>query len=277
MDPENTALPTDGNVAAGEPAQTAPATEPHGEQTSEHAEGHDAGTESAEGGEKPEGKKEKTPEQREIDRLRRRVDNLTRKKYELQAQREQQPAQRQVTQEGEDEPVTLSRAELDRMIAERAEKLAPVVKEKQAEFERRQGLMTTLSKEWGQEKFAAIAEELDEVLGGLGDAGGRPKPVTEAILEADDPKSVIEYLTDPDNADEAERIAHSSAVRAGREIARIEEKLKDEKAKAKPKPSNAARPLESVKGGGVPAGMPDPSDTKRYIKWANEQEFAARR
>lgn len=267
MTTETSALPTDGNIAAGEPATTeaTPATETQGEQA-----GQEAGTESSETSDKPEGKKEKTPEQREIDRLRRRVDNLTRKKYELEAQRLE--PQRQINQESDDEPVTLSRAELDRMIAERAERLVPVVKDQQAEYERREGIMNTLSKQWGQEKFNAIAAELDDVLGGLGDAGGRPKPATEAILEADDPKSVIEYLTDPDNADEAERIARSSAVRAGREIARIEAKLKDEKAKAKAKPSNAARPLEAVKGGGVPTGMPDPANTKQYIKWANEQE-----
>jgi hypothetical protein len=125
-------------------------------------------------------------------------------------------------------------------------------------IEHRQGIVKALAKEWGQEEFDAKASELDEVFGGLADAQGRPKPATDAIFEADNPKAVIEYLTDPDNADEAERIARLPAVRAGREIARLEAKLEAEKAKAKPKPSNAPKPLEAVKGGGVPSGMPDP-------------------
>jgi hypothetical protein len=271
LENEISALPTDGNVAAGEPA--APATELQSEQV-EQASGEATGTENSEASdssEKPE-KKEKTPEQREIDRLRRRVDNLTKKKYELEALR--QEPQRQ--QDSDDESLTVSRAELDRMIAERAEKLAPTIKEQQAEIEHRQEVIKTLSKEWGQEKFDAIAAELDDALGGLLDARGRPKPATEAIFEAEDHKSVIEFLTDPENSDVAERLARSSAVRAGLEIARIEAKLKEQKAKAKAKPSNAARPLESVKGGGVPTGIPDPADTKAYIKWANEQERSRR-
>ena len=48
------------------------------------------------------------------------------------------------------------------------------------------------------------------------------------------------------------------------------------KTKAKPKASNAPRPIEAVRGGGVPKGMPDPSNTKAYIAWANAQERAVR-
>jgi hypothetical protein len=156
----------------------------------------------------------KDPEQREIDRLRRRVDNLTRQKYDAAAQlpkRQAQPAATD-TQGSDDEPVTLSRAEIDRMVAERAEKLAPAVTEQRAVIEHRQGVVK-LAKEWGQEEFDAKASELDDVFGGLKDAQGRPKPATDAIFEADDPKAVIEYLTDPDNADEAERIARLPALR----------------------------------------------------------------
>ena len=108
------------------------------------------------------------------------------------------------------------------------------------------------------------------------DRSGRPTPVVEAIFAADEPKAVIEYLIDPDNADHADRIARMSAVQAGREISRLEDKLAAAKTKAKPQPSKAAVPLEAVKGGGVPKGMPDPSNTKAYIEWANARERAAR-
>jgi hypothetical protein len=277
LDPETTALPTGDTAAAGAQSQpdAAAATthEPAGDQQPGEQGQQSAGEE---GGDK-QPKKEKTPEQREIERLRRRVDNLTRQKYEARAQQAQQPEPRaQQTQAGNDEPVTLTRAELQRMVAEQAQQLAPSITEQQAEIERRHGVVSKLAKAWGQEEFDAKASELDEVFGGLADRSGKPKPATDAIFDADDPKAVIEYLTDPDNADEAERIARLPATRAGREIARIEAKLEEAKKNAKPRPSNAPRPIESVKGGGVPSGMPDPSNTKAYIAWANAQERGAR-
>jgi hypothetical protein len=224
-----------------------------------------------------EAKPEKTTEQREIDRLRRRVDNLTRQKYELRAaapaaaQQQQQPSQAD-----DDEPVTLTRAELNRQIAEQARQLAPSMTEQQAEATRRHGVVTSLAKEWGPEKFDMLSAELDEAFGGLVDRSGTPKPATDAIFHADNVKAVIEFLTDPDNADEADRISKMGAVQAGRAIAKLEGKLEAEKSKAKPKPSNAPSPLEPARGGGVPNGMPDPSNTKAYIAWANAQDRAQR-
>lgn len=269
---QETALPTDGNVAAGEQASNAAA-----EQTTEQqVEGQQAeGSKEGEGEQKDPPKKEKTPEQREIERLRRRVDNLTRQKYELSA-RQPQAERQDKPESSDDEPVTLSRAELQKMIAEQAQGLAPSIAQQRAEAERRQGIVKSLEKQWGKDEFDAKASDLDDAFGGLADAQGRPKPATDAIFDSDNPKALIEYLTDPDNADEAERIASLSPLRAGREIARIEQKLKEDASKAKPKPSNAAKPLEAVKGGGVPTGMPDPSNTKAYIAWANAQERAAR-
>ena len=136
-----TALPTGDTAAASETpeAQVIAATDPN-EQP--------APTESQDPGAEKEAKPEKTPEQREIDRLRRRVDNLTRQKYELRAAAPQ-PAQPQ-NQVSDDEPVTLSRAELQKLIAEQAQQLAPTVNQQQAEIERRQGVVSTLAKDWGQ-------------------------------------------------------------------------------------------------------------------------------
>lgn len=269
-----TALPTgEAAPAAAEAGEQAQNTQAAAEQTTEQQE--QQAKPEGEGEQKEPPKKEKTAEQREIERLRRRVDNLTRQKYELRAG---QPAQQQEkTQGSEDEPVTLSRAELQKLIAEQAKELAPTISEQRAEIERRQGIVKSLAKTWGQEEFDAKASDLDEAFGGLSDASGRPKPATDAIFDADDPKAVIEYLTDPDNADEAERIARLPATRAGREIARIEAKLEAAKKAAKPQPSKAAQPLNPVKGAGVATGAPDPSNTKAWIAWANEQEKAARR
>lgn len=273
LDPEQTALPTGGApAAAGETTDNVAA--PGTDQVNPDAGGGDEGKEP--GGET---KPEKTPEQRELARLRRRVDTLTRQKYERQAaepQAGQQQQQQQYSQADDDEPVTLTRAELNRQIEEHARQLAPSMTEQQAEVERRHGVVSTLAKEWGAEKFDTLAAELDEAFGGLADRRGMPKPATDAIFHADNPKAVIEYLTEPDNADEADRISKMTAVQAGRAIAKLEGKLEAEKSKAKPKPSNAPSPLEPARGGGVPNGMPDPSNTKAYIAWANAQEKATR-
>lgn len=268
---EDTALPTGGApAAAGETANNAgtPGTEQVNPGAGDgEGEGKEPGAEA---------KKEKTQEQREIDRLRRRVDNLTRQKYELRAAVPAAAPQQQPSQADDDEPVTLTRAELQRQIAEQARQLAPTMTEQQAEVERRHGVVQSLAKDWGSEKFDTLSAELDEAFGGLVDRSGTPKPATDAIFHADDVKAVIEYLTDPDNADEADRISKMTAVQAGRAIAKLEGKLEVEKTKAKPKPSNAPSPLEPARGGGVPNGMPDPSNTKAYIAWANAQERAQR-
>jgi hypothetical protein len=58
------------------------------------------------------------------------------------------------------------------------------------------------------------------------------------------------YLTDPDNADEAEKIGRMSPIQAGRAFARIEAKLMASKSEKTPQRSNAPGPLESVRSGG---------------------------
>lgn len=274
-----TASPQGDTAAAGAASQSPADAANHDQQheNAEHAQEGGAGEGEEGGGQQK--KPEKTAEQREIDRLRRRVDNLTRQKHELRgaASAQQQQHHQQQADEGDDEPVSMTRAELNRHIAEQAKQLAPAMKEQQAVADRRAGVVTSLSKEWGAEKFDAMASDLDDVFGGLTDRSGAPKPATDAIFESDNPKGLIEYLVDPDNADEAERIATMSPIQAGRAIARIEDKIAAAGKAAKPKPSNAAVPLETPRnGGGNASSMPDPSDTKAYIAWANAQEKGAR-
>lgn len=264
MSTEDNALPTGDDAAA-----SATSTE------QDHVAATDAEQQvdqAAGEGKEQEAKKEKTPEQREIDRLRRRVDNLTRQKYELRAAMPAPAPQQHQSQADDDEPVTLTRAELQRQIAEQAQKLAPTMKEQQAEAERRHGVVTLLAKEWGQEKFDNLSAELDDAFGGLMDHRGAPKAATDAIFEADSPKDVIEYLTDPDNADEAASFSKMNALQAGREIARIEQKIEAAKLDAKPRPSNAPAPIEPARGGGVkvekdPAQMTD----AEFAAWRRRQ------
>lgn len=273
----DTALPMGGDAEASAQADNTAAAATEKTEAGAEATGTDEGQPADKPAEQAEKKAEKTPEQREIDRLRRRLDNKTRQVYELRAQTEQRGAQPQPNThqaEDDDEPVTLTRAELQRQIEEQAQRLAPSISEQRAEAQRRQGIVESLAKEWGQDKFDDMAAELDDAFGGLADRSGRPKPATDAIFEADDPKSVIEYLTG--HPDEADKLSKLTAIRAGREVARIEAKLEADKAASKAKPSKAPAPIEPARGGGVPSGMPDPSNTKAYIAWANAQERAQR-
>jgi hypothetical protein len=246
-------------------------------------------TEAAEGQDKLDAepaKKEKTPEEREIARLRRGIDRKTRQLAEARAAMQSNAPQAAVTREqptgtntatqADDEPIKLSRAELAQLVKQEAEKLAPTIRSQQAEIEHRKSVVDGLAKEWGQEKFDTFASELDDVLGGLAGRDGKPKPATDAIFESEMPKALIEYLTDPDNAEEAEALANANDRQAGRLIAKLEVKLAAAKPD-KPQRSNAPAPLEPIKGGGkTTSSMPDPANTKAYMKWANEQERGRR-
>jgi hypothetical protein len=259
--PPPAASPTDDNIIEGE-VKVIPEGDGEGEPKPE-----------------PEAKPEKTAEQREIDRLRRGIDRRTRQLSDARAQLDLTRTQKQPdnsTTADDSEPLTLTRAQIDEMVKAEATRLAPTFREEALEVERRQGVIQSLAKTWGQEKFDEVSSDLDEAFGGLTDRSGRPKPATEAIFEADEPARVIEFLADPDNADEAERISKLSAVQAGKAIAKLEAKLSTQVPKPTSKVSKAPAPLEAVRGQGSVSSAPDPSNTKAWIQWRNEQERAGR-
>ena len=119
----------------------------------------------------------KTPEQREIDRLRKVVDRRTRRIGKLEEALTSRPLQTQAidaTNEsaGKDsEVLSLSRAELDRLIADRAKQLAPKISEQESEIEHRRSVVTALEKSLGKERFDSLAADLNEAFDGLTDAG----------------------------------------------------------------------------------------------------------
>lgn len=287
------------------PAQEAPAS---GQQTNADQLATQAANEGAvdnaseakegEGEQKP--KPEKTDAERERDRLRKAIDRRTRREAEAKAeaagakaeaaqlraeverlratgsrQGDLRDGESRTTVAQDDEPLTLSRAELEKLVKGEAQRLAPTLTQQQAEIEHRTKVVEGLAKSLGQERFDELASDLDEALGGL-QRDGKATPATEAIFAADDPQAVIKYLADPDNADEAEAIGRMDPVRAGRAIARLENKLEQSKAATKPQRSNAPEPVEPGKGGGAINSMPDPSNVKAWMKWANEEERRAR-
>lgn len=234
-------------------------------------------------------KREKTPEERRIANLERSLSRALRQRAELRAElgmrggqmpsRQADGGDRNTEATSDDEPLTLSRSELRKLIEKEAKTLAPSIRQQEDEVEHRRGIVEKLSGEWGSEKFDAYARDLDAALDGLTDKSGRPKPAADAIFEADNPRALIEYLTDPENADQAEAIGRMSAVKAAMAIAKIESKLRaeTEARKAKPKPSSAPAPIESVKATGAPpamslVGLSDADFAKR-----RRQQIAARR
>jgi hypothetical protein len=259
MNIETIDLPGQPEVAAADDQQTAAPVE------ETKAEGEQ--TEQTEEPKKP----EKTPEQRELDRARRKIDRLVRQREELRAVLQQRPvSDTNHTEQDDGESLTLSKAELQRVIKAEAEKLAPTMQAQKAEIEHRQKVVQTLAKSWGQEKFDQIASDLDDAFGGLADQRGAPKPATDAIFEADDPKALVEYLSDPEHAEEAANIARMNAISAGRAIGKIEAKLAAMKAESKPQRSSAAAPLSAVRGAGT-VNTAAPTDVKAYMAWANKQ------
>lgn len=262
MDPENELSPAAPAAETVEPQNTAPAdTTPEVKAEEKPAE---------------EPKKEKTPEEREIARLRRRVDNLTRRMYEARSNPSPSGSEGGTNEQSQadSESLSLSRAELTRLVEERAKQLAPTIKAQSDEIEHRKTVVEGLAEKWGQEKFDAYASDLDDALGGLQDRSGRPKPATDAILESDSPAALIEYLADPEHAAEAKALAGMTPIQAGRAIAKLELKLAESKAADKPKPSKVPAPIEPVRGGGTVNSMPPASDTKAWIAEMNRREMA---
>lgn len=212
---------------------------------------------------KEEEKPQKTWEQKELEKARRRIDKLTRRLYEREAALNAYPTQKDYDSANDDEPITLTKAELQQRIQEEARKAAPTVAQQEALVKHRQAVIAALDKDFGTERFNEIAADLDEALGGLADRDGKPKPVAEAIFESERPRQLIEYLADPDHEDEAKAIGKMSAIQAARAILKIEAKLEE-----KPKPSKAAEPLAPVKAAA--------SGKKSIFEMSDEEFFKSR-
>lgn len=240
-------------------------------------------------GTRAEAKPEKTPAERELARAQRKIDRLVRQREELRAERNQlQPRQIDASirpEAADSETLSLS-PELEALVNKRAQELAAATKQGRDEAEHRRAITTELAKGFNKEaprdperfgnRFDEIAFDLDEAFGGLADRSGKPKPATDAIFESDAPKALIEYLADPENADEADALSHMSAIQAGRAVAKIEIKLAAAAAKAKPQPSNLPAPLEALKGKGPVTKALADMGYEEFVK-ARRKQIAARR
>lgn len=276
MSEENTVV-TEEIVEYKAPAAAAEEPSPAAESEAETPEAVENKEETSGEEKEAEAKKpEKTEEQREIDRLRRGLERqrqrrsderaareLAERRAEELAQRLQLSAKSVDSQEdsAESDLVSLPRAEFSEMVRQEAERLAPTLAEQRARVEQRRAVVDKLESSLGKEKFDELAEGLSEALDGLEVSKGVLKPAVEALFEADNPAAVLNYLGDPEHADEAEKLSGMTPMRAAAFIAKLEVRLAAEKPAARK--SSAATPVTPIKpNGGVrvardPANMTD--------------------
>lgn len=160
---------------------------------------------------------------------------------------------------GDSDVLSLTRAQLEQLAAERAKELAPRVAQQDAEESSRRAAAASMVDKLGYEKFTELTADLAEIL---------PGELQLHLLDVKAPDVLLQYLADPDNVAEAQAIANLSPFKAGVAMTELANKL----AKNAPKPSAAAAPIEPVKGqgGGVdkdPSAMTD----KQFSEWRRRQ------
>ena len=90
--------------------------------------------------------------------------------------------------------------------------------------------------------------------------------IQDTVDSSDVGIDLIRYLAK--NPDEQERLSGLSVVALARELGRLENKVT---AALRPKPSNAPKPLDSVRANASPSA-PSESDTSKWIAWRNESQ-----
>lgn len=233
---------SDPNVPATQAAQE-PETPALAQQEPSKTDNADATDDApGDGEDKPEdGKPELTAEQKTIRKLERRIDKLTAQKGELTraAERElaalrQQLEAKNGSAEDDDETPTLTRAEFERLAAEKAREL----RKQETVSEKVAGVLKLGKKIDG---FDAAVNALSEEVPFID--RGRPTAFIQAVLDSDMPAEVIHYLGE--NTEEAAEYVGLSEAQIGRRLARLEDKLKRS---AIAKKSAAPTPLKPVKG-----------------------------
>ena len=212
-----------------------------------------------------EDKPERHPLEKELAKERRRISRLVEQReisraeaQQLRAELERLRPNLQNTGTGDK---TSADEDPDTIRIPRAElpKLAERLKSEAAQREDLQKAATGMRKALGDD-FQRVTDELAEVLPSA--------DLQFAVAASEAPAELARYLTDPDNADEAERITRMSPLQAGRAIARIEAKLAAQP--DKPQPSKAPKPVEPVRGSGTAPGSA-PTSMEQYMAWANKQ------
>lgn len=216
---------------------------------------------------------EEDPRDKTVKSLTRRVDRVTAARYQAEARAQQaaqeaeqlrqrlsQYEQGQEPQQRQPDPLAL--ADEIATIREVTAKSNTVAEDGAKRF----------GKDVFSKAIAAVIEEAGPLVRPVapGASIGRPTPLGEAILDADDPAAVLHYLGS--NPDIAAELAELSPTRVAKRVDRIEQLLKAPK---EPKQSNAPKPVSSVKGtqrddGGLSDSLSTEEWAKRFNKMRRE-------
>lgn len=229
---------------------------------------------AAEGAEeKAADKPEKTPEElrrAEMESERRAKDRRTRQRDEARAEARQWKLQaeamsRQLQEltgnkierdnhgdSSNSELLTLSPDQLERLVESRLASRTAI--------EQRRGVLASVSSELGQQRFDEVSARLEDAFDGFTTPDGQVKPAMEVLFRTKLQPAILEYLSDPMNADEAEAFARMDAVDAAFAVADLKSKLAAKKAEGKPRASKAPAPIEPIRGGGSSSALPSDSD-----------------
>ena len=253
---------------AVQPAIAEPGNADQGTQQQEgDREGHNEGEQQQ--------RKELTPAEKEARALRRRVDRLTRDKYQREARERQleEELQRYRAQLGGQEGTQ-----------QQDQNLGPEAVQAQArqlvEAERFNSRCDEVVQR-GTETYPDFAAKVQELAAEapLFDRKGRPEPILEAILDADDPPRLIYHLGE--NPDLAAEIAALPPRQQVRRLALIERDLgaqaqtpAQSKPQAQPKPmpvTKAPAPITPVRGQGGQFSK-DPAQMSDAEWWAQQRK-----
>ena len=233
----------------------------------------------AAGADQPQGSEDDkglSDDQKAIRKLQRRIDRLTAKRGGVERENELlrqkiSEIERQLhtaggkTDEGEDgqgdrqphKGRQFTEADIERLAQARAVEL-----QQQTSLSQRVGKVIEAGSKL--EGFAAAVDAVAEVVP-FTDRQGRPTAFIEAVLETDDPATVLKHLGD--NPDEAEDLAGLTPAQLGRRLAKLEDRLK---AGAKKQTSAAPQPLKPITGSSAGA-EPDPEkDASAWIRARNK-------
>lgn len=197
-------------------------------------------------------KSEETDVERERKRFQRRMDRRTAELYRERAEREALAAR-------------LSQYEQQQPSEQQPAKADPVAIAREiAAVERFTEKCNAIAAE-GAKKFPDFNEALTAFtaeVGPIADRNGKPTAIGQVLLEAESPAEVLRYLGK--NPDVAADLADLTPTQLARRMDRIERDMKEA---AKPKVSNAPKPLKPVTGGGTAVKDPSQMSDAEWREW----------
>lgn len=209
----------------------------------------------------PEPEASETEESKSLKRMQRRIDKRTADLYRERAEKEQL-AQRLAQFEASripSDPQELDPAQIERVVRQQAQEIAHAQR-----ITEKCNAIADEGKRLAPD-FDRALQTLTAEAGPLFERNGRPTPLMNVILESDKPAKLLHHLgTNPDLAAD---LADLTPTQLARKLDRIERDMSES---AKPKTSQAPKPLTPVKGANTskdPSSMTD----AEFAAWRKAQ------